>query len=181
MAEMIPDTLPASSTAGELGHHRRRVMLHWRRWASRLPPAPPRDAHPVAGRGSAPLPGKDTGGIERIGAEKVNEMWAATEFTGVTVINGREWLQKPGSVGKGFATEIRILDAQRSIAINRTARLRPYARAGRDPSLPPGSAPRLGQGHRRRPPASSARRSVRRSRHRGPWPRRRRSRARAGP
>jgi bile acid-coenzyme A ligase len=53
------------------------------------------------------------GWIERIGAEKVNELWAATEFTGATVINGREWLQKPGSVGKGFATEIRILDDQR--------------------------------------------------------------------
>ena len=43
----------------------------------------------------------------------MNELWAATEFTGVTVINGREWLQKPGSVGKGYATEIRILDEQR--------------------------------------------------------------------
>jgi len=53
------------------------------------------------------------GWIERLGAEKVNELWAATEFTGVTVINGREWLQKPGSVGKGYATEIRILDEQR--------------------------------------------------------------------
>ena len=53
------------------------------------------------------------GWIERIGAEKVNELWGATEATGVTVINGREWLQKPGSVGKGFATEIRILDDQR--------------------------------------------------------------------
>jgi bile acid-coenzyme A ligase len=53
------------------------------------------------------------GWIERIGAEKVNELWGATEATGVTVINGREWLQKPGSVGKGFATEIRILDEQR--------------------------------------------------------------------
>ena len=53
------------------------------------------------------------GWIERIGAEKVNELWAATEAAGGTVINGREWLQKPGSVGKGFATEFRILDEQR--------------------------------------------------------------------
>jgi len=53
------------------------------------------------------------GWIERIGAEKVNELWAATEITGMTLINGREWLRKPGSVGKGFATEIRILDEQR--------------------------------------------------------------------
>jgi bile acid-coenzyme A ligase len=53
------------------------------------------------------------GWIERIGAEKVNELWGATEATGLTVINGREWLQKPGSVGKGPTTEIRILDEQR--------------------------------------------------------------------
>jgi bile acid-coenzyme A ligase len=53
------------------------------------------------------------GWIERIGAQKVNELWAATESTGITVINGREWLKKPGSVGTGFATEIRILDEQR--------------------------------------------------------------------
>ena len=63
---------------------------------------------------AAPCPdwGK-RGWIERIGAEKVNELWGATEATGVTVINGREWLQKPGSVGKGVNTEIRILDDQR--------------------------------------------------------------------
>ncbi len=53
------------------------------------------------------------GWIERLGAEKVNELWGATESTGVTVINGREWLQKPGSVGTGYATEIRILNEQR--------------------------------------------------------------------
>ena len=53
------------------------------------------------------------GWIEHIGAVKVNELWAATEATGATVINGHEWLQKPGSVGRGFATEIRILDDQR--------------------------------------------------------------------
>ena len=63
---------------------------------------------------AAPCPGwVKRGWIERIGAEKVNELWAATELTGATVINGREWLEKPGSVGKGFATEIRILDEQR--------------------------------------------------------------------
>lgn len=53
------------------------------------------------------------GWIERIGAEKVMELWAATEITGATVIDGNEWLKKPGSVGRGWNTEIRILDEQR--------------------------------------------------------------------
>lgn len=51
--------------------------------------------------------------IERLGASKIWELWASTEITGITVISGDEWLQRPGSVGKGYSTEIRILDAQR--------------------------------------------------------------------
>jgi bile acid-coenzyme A ligase len=51
--------------------------------------------------------------IERIGASRVRELWAATEVTGATLIDGDEWLRKPGSVGRGYHTEIRILDAQR--------------------------------------------------------------------
>jgi bile acid-coenzyme A ligase len=53
------------------------------------------------------------GWIERIGAAKVHELWSSTEITGITVIDGEAWLQRPGSVGKGWNTEIRILDAQR--------------------------------------------------------------------
>lgn len=52
--------------------------------------------------------------IERIGASRVCELWAATEVTGVTAIRGDEWLKRPGSVGRGFSTEIRILDEQRN-------------------------------------------------------------------
>lgn len=51
--------------------------------------------------------------INKIGASRVCEIWAATEVTGVTSINGEEWLKRPGSVGRGFSTEIRILDADR--------------------------------------------------------------------
>jgi bile acid-coenzyme A ligase len=51
--------------------------------------------------------------IERIGACRVCELWSATEVTGATTINGEEWLRRPGSVGRGYHTEIRILDAQR--------------------------------------------------------------------
>jgi len=53
------------------------------------------------------------GWIELLGARRVNELWAATELTGVTLIDGEEWLRHPGSVGCGWNTEIRILDAER--------------------------------------------------------------------
>jgi len=50
------------------------------------------------------------GWIDLLGAERVWELWAATEFTGATTISGEEWLTHRGSVGRGFTTEIRILD-----------------------------------------------------------------------
>jgi bile acid-coenzyme A ligase len=53
------------------------------------------------------------GWIDLLGADRVNELWAATELTGVTLIRGEEWLRHPGSVGRGWNTEIRILDAGR--------------------------------------------------------------------
>lgn len=54
------------------------------------------------------------GWIDLLGARKINELWSATELTGVTTINGEEWLRRPGSVGRGWNTEIRILDSERS-------------------------------------------------------------------
>jgi bile acid-coenzyme A ligase len=51
--------------------------------------------------------------IDRIGGARVCEIWAATEVTGASTINGEEWLRRPGSVGRGFRTEIRILDGRR--------------------------------------------------------------------
>jgi len=53
------------------------------------------------------------GWIDLLGASRVNELWAATALTGVTLIGGEEWLRHPGSVGRGWNTEIRILDAER--------------------------------------------------------------------
>ena len=53
------------------------------------------------------------GWIDLLGAERVMEMWSSTEVNGVTIIRGDEWLQKPGSVGKPWNTEIKILDAAR--------------------------------------------------------------------
>ena len=53
------------------------------------------------------------GFIERLGGERVLELWAATEMNGLTVIDGNEWLAHPGSVGRPVATELRIVDEQR--------------------------------------------------------------------
>lgn len=53
------------------------------------------------------------GWIDLLGASRINELWSATEVTGVTIINGEEWLRHPGSVGRGWNTEIRILDSER--------------------------------------------------------------------
>jgi bile acid-coenzyme A ligase len=50
------------------------------------------------------------GWIDLLGADRVWELWAATEITGATTIGGEEWLTHRGSVGQGFMTEIRILD-----------------------------------------------------------------------
>jgi bile acid-coenzyme A ligase len=48
--------------------------------------------------------------IDLLGPEKVFELYAATEDVGATVIRGDDWLEHPGSVGRGFFTKIRILD-----------------------------------------------------------------------
>lgn len=53
------------------------------------------------------------GWIEVLGAERVMELWSSTEVNGATVIRGDEWLNKPGSVGRPWNTEIHILDAER--------------------------------------------------------------------
>lgn len=40
----------------------------------------------------------------------VFEMYGATEGVGFTLVDGRDWLRRPGTVGKGFFTQIRIYD-----------------------------------------------------------------------
>ncbi len=55
------------------------------------------------------------GCIDLFGPETVLELWAATEATGITVIDGAEWLQHPGSVGRGVLTEFRIVDEDRKV------------------------------------------------------------------
>ena len=49
--------------------------------------------------------------IDRVGAQTVLEIYGGTERIGATVIDGREWLDRPGSVGRAVAgDEIVILD-----------------------------------------------------------------------
>lgn len=56
--------------------------------------------------------------ISRLGPERIFEIYGATEGIGMTVASGVEWLARPGTVGRGFLTQIRVLD-------ERMTRLRP--------------------------------------------------------
>jgi bile acid-coenzyme A ligase len=51
--------------------------------------------------------------IDLIGAEKLYEGFGSTEAVGETLIRGDEWLQHPGSVGRGVYCDIRILGPDR--------------------------------------------------------------------
>jgi bile acid-coenzyme A ligase len=49
--------------------------------------------------------------IDRIGGEKVWEVYGSSEGIGATIIRGDEWLEHPGSVGRpSGSTELKILD-----------------------------------------------------------------------
>jgi bile acid-coenzyme A ligase len=48
--------------------------------------------------------------IEWLGPERVHELYAGTEAQGATYINGTDWLQHKGSVGKPMNCEVLILD-----------------------------------------------------------------------
>lgn len=51
--------------------------------------------------------------IERIGAEKVWEVYGSSEGIGATIIRGDEWLEHPGSVGRpSDNAELKILDEE---------------------------------------------------------------------
>lgn len=41
--------------------------------------------------------------IDWLGAERVVEVYAGTESNGLTMVGGREWLERPGTVGRGVA------------------------------------------------------------------------------
>jgi bile acid-coenzyme A ligase len=51
--------------------------------------------------------------IDWLGPDRVLEVYAGTESQGVTVITGREWLERPGSVGRpALGSAFRILDEE---------------------------------------------------------------------
>ncbi len=51
--------------------------------------------------------------IDLIGGERLYMCYGMTERLGLTAIRGDEWLDHPGSIGRGFrGTEVRILDEQ---------------------------------------------------------------------
>jgi bile acid-coenzyme A ligase len=50
------------------------------------------------------------GWIGLLGPERVYELYGATEGVGVTLVRGDEWLARPGTVGRGFLTQVRVQD-----------------------------------------------------------------------
>lgn len=54
--------------------------------------------------------------IEMLGPTRVFEFYAATEGIGTTLVRGDEWLRHPGTVGRGFFTQIRVLDERFRLA-----------------------------------------------------------------
>ncbi len=48
--------------------------------------------------------------IELIGPEHLFVVYGSTERVGLTMIRGDEWLEHPGSVGRGLLTDLRVLD-----------------------------------------------------------------------
>jgi bile acid-coenzyme A ligase len=50
--------------------------------------------------------------LDLLGPARVYEMYGGTEGVGVTLISGSDWLARPGSVGRGVLTSVRIVDDQ---------------------------------------------------------------------
>lgn len=50
--------------------------------------------------------------IEILGPDRVFEMYGSGENVGQTIVSGRDWLAHPGTVGRPFETDARILDPE---------------------------------------------------------------------
>ncbi|MFE7497556.1 AMP-binding protein [Streptomyces albidoflavus] len=59
------------------------------------------------GAGPCPIHVK-RGWIELLSPGHVYEFYAATEGIGATFVNGHEWLERPGTVGRGFYTQVTV-------------------------------------------------------------------------
>jgi bile acid-coenzyme A ligase len=55
-------------------------------------------------------PDTKRGWLDLLGPERLFELYGATEGIGVTLARGDEWLARPGTVGRGFLTQIRVVD-----------------------------------------------------------------------
>ena len=62
--------------------------------------------------------------IDRLGSALIFEIYGASEGIGITVANGAEWLDRPGTVGRGHLTRIKIVDdALRPLPANTPGRV----------------------------------------------------------
>ncbi|MHB8509725.1 MAG: AMP-binding protein [Candidatus Dormibacteria bacterium] len=65
----------------------------------------------MLGHGGAPCPEwVKRRWLELLGPDRLIEGYGATEAIGMTTITGREWLEHPGSAGRPYDSELRILD-----------------------------------------------------------------------
>lgn len=55
-------------------------------------------------------PDTKRGWIDLLGPQRLYELYGATEGIGMTLVRGDEWLARPGTVGRGFLTQVRVLD-----------------------------------------------------------------------
>lgn len=68
--------------------------------------------------GSACPPWLKRAWIERVGPDVVLEYYGASEQHGWAIIDGREWLEHPGSIGRPLLCEARVLDADGNVLPN---------------------------------------------------------------
>ncbi|MEV2225900.1 AMP-binding protein [Nocardia vinacea] len=47
--------------------------------------------------------------LDYLGPDRLFEAYGATEQIGMTLCNGHEWLERPGTVGRGFLTQVQVL------------------------------------------------------------------------
>jgi bile acid-coenzyme A ligase len=113
---LVPPRFEASSAIRLIEEHRvhwfQATPVHLQRMAAALQR---RDADVDCLRGvlhmSAPCPPSvKQFWINRLGPDRIFEIYGATEGIGMTVASGSEWSQRPGTVGQGFFTQVRVLD-----------------------------------------------------------------------